>query len=199
MEHPSVARRASAAEMANKRGWNEMHTDLHLAELLKRKPDTFAHHLENPGVHADTYTRQKRLDLGVWLTSKRRIYLDTNHWLHLRDVLLGRSRNAVHAEIYRLLTQCVVSGRAVCPISYSVFHELLRQNDPFTRRATADVIDRFSCACSSQPPHQLTLIEVRHWLYGLVAPTRELYPLTQLAWTKAAFVLGDVSLNVTAL
>lgn len=44
--------------------------------------ESFQRHRQQPEVSPDDYFRQRSIAL-----------LDTNHWVHLRDVVLGRSRS----------------------------------------------------------------------------------------------------------
>ena len=124
-----------------------------------------------------------------------RIYLDRKHWLHLRDVDMGRPREKIQSEIYDKLAQLRIENKAVCPISYSVFSELLRQNDAATRTATAKVIDVFGASCCIQPRHEVFKREVMHFIRRTNSPTTDLYSVAEMVWTKAAFVLGDCFLN----
>ncbi len=167
-----------------------------IRELLRSKPNTFQDHLDQPDVDLTTYTRQKRLELGNSLLSKRRIYLDTKHWIHLRDVLMRRSTKPLHGKIFELLSRRRLEDELICPISYSVFKELLRQSDMDTRHATAVVIDKFGAGCCVQPPNELMKREVMHFVHRTTLPSAEAYPLAQMVWTKLAFVLGDHFLEV---
>ena len=168
-------------------------------EWLGRKPDTLPYHLKNPGIHPEDYARAKRRSLGKQLMSIRRIYLDTKHWIHLRDVLMGRPRSSVHTKLFDTLAVLRDAKTAVCPISYSVFTELLRQTDADSRNAMAKAIDLFGDSACTQPPHELFRYEVFYFLLRSIAPGREQLPVSELVWTKAAFVLGDRFLRVTGL
>ena len=101
--------------------------------------DALDYHLQHPEIDLDTYMRVKRLRLGQEVVARTRIYLDTRFWVCLRDVSMGRARSALHTEMLDLLRQLVVAGRVVCPISYSVFTEVMASEDQIlkTSRETA--------------------------------------------------------------
>ena len=162
---------------------------------LKDKPDTFYFHLENDTGDFETYTRKKRLDLGESLLKLRRIYLDTKYWLYVRDVYLNRSQNPLHVEIVNELRRLRASGSTICPVSYSIFSELLYQSDPVTRNATAEMIDELSGGCTIQPLTVVFKAELMHFMRKNTNPKAELYKVAELLWTKVAFVMGDTFLS----
>ncbi|MCR9232511.1 MAG: hypothetical protein NXI29_15980 [bacterium] len=163
---------------------------------LKDKPDTFQYHLENDTGDFETYARKKRLDLGESLLKLRRIYLDTKYWLYVRDVYLNRSKNPLHGEIVNELRRLRDSGSTICPVSYSIFSELLYQSDPVTRNATAEMIDELSDGCTIQPLTEVFKTELAHFMTKHTKPDAELYDAAQLVWTKVAFVMGDMFLSL---
>ena len=50
---------------------------------------SFAKHQNQPDVSHSIYRREKHLALQKELQDRTLIYLDTNHWVHLRDVKLN--------------------------------------------------------------------------------------------------------------
>jgi len=158
---------------------------------MNNKPDTFRFHLENDTGTAFDYTRSKRRDLGARLLRLRRIYLDTKYWIYARDVYLGRAQKPSHVAIVSELQRLRGAGSTICPISYSVFHELLYQSDPMTRKATAEMIDELSDDCTIQPLFELFKAELYHFYIKTTKPNAPLFEVAQLVWTKAAFVVGD--------
>lgn len=161
-------------------------------EWLSNKPNTIRYHLENPDVDLVSYMRKRRLAFGEQVTQKRRIYLDTRYWIFIRDVFLGRKQKPIHAEIVEELKRLCSDGSTICPISYSIFAELLLQSDDSTRIAMGKMIDLLSDGCTIQPPHELFKREVYHFITKHTQPTETLIPVSHFAWTKATFVLGDV-------
>src|SRR5580704_10892670 len=106
--------------------------------------ETFLHHKAHPCSDLNSYKSERRFALGHDLLVKKRIYLDTNHWLGLREIHIGRSQQKAYAELYRRLGSVVEVGNVGCPASFPCIIELFKQDDQKTRVATAQVIDRFS-------------------------------------------------------
>lgn len=167
-------------------------------EWLRKYPDTLSYHLAHQDPDTDTYTFSKRLVLGAQLMAMKRIYLDTKHWVHLRDVEMGRPRTAEHKALFDRLDLLLHQGNTICPISYSVFVELMRQSDLTTRLATARVVGRFSKHCCILPPDHVMEREVMCFLRHAITPWKNVHPVHHIVWTKNAFILGETSLNVAA-
>jgi len=166
---------------------------------LGRKPDTLKYHLNHPDVDPEAYARKRRIEFGQQLMSMRRIYFDTNHWIHWRDVLMERPRTTSHKQIFARLKDLRQKNRVVCPVSYSVYSELMRQSDDATRKATARAIDLLAGGACIQPPDEVFRQEVLYFLQRTTTPGLDLHPVAEMVWTKAAFILGDRFLQVPQL
>jgi hypothetical protein len=94
----------------------------------------------------------------------------------------------------------VKSGKVFCPISETVFLELLKQSDPSSRLRTAKLIDDLSLGVSLLSQRERVATELAHFLYSYSAQNgTELYPLRHLVWTKLPYVLGFLHPTETAL
>lgn len=135
--------------------------------------------------------RQKRVKLGAEVTSRQRIYLDQRFWLLLRDASLGNCRESCVAGLLSFLRASVKEGRSICPISESVFIELLKQGDDLTRMATAQLIDELSQGVTLIPFDERVRQELCNSFYEHAGAT-ELIPIEELVWTKLSYVLGEI-------
>ena len=70
--------------------------------------------------------------------------MDLRFWIFLRDVELGRNDNQELIKLLDRIKFLVDEGLVICPISETVFIELMKQSDHETRLATARLIDRLS-------------------------------------------------------
>src|ERR1700738_3063412 len=109
------------------------------------------HHRETPNIGIHSYRRAVRQNLGKAIAGRKLVYLDLKYWIFLCDAYMGRARNAVH-EILRRLLALVRPGQCLCPFSFPIFDELMKQDDPVTRQATAQVIDALSRSICIQDP-----------------------------------------------
>lgn len=138
---------------------------------------------------AHAYVREKGIALGQSLSTRQKFYLDTRYWLFLRDAAMGRARSPAHFEILAALRTKVQRGEAVCPLSDSILVELLRQEDPVTRRATAQLVDELSLGVSILTEESRVATELAHFLTAEGAKA-SVHPLDHLIWTKACFAMG---------
>ena len=152
--------------------------------------DCFDYHRSNSTVSLASYVRQKRIALGIAVTSTCRVYLDQRFWILLRDVAIGRRKDSDLVQLLEYLRSRVEQGKLVCPISESVFIELLKQSDVSTRKATAQLIDDLSHGVTLIPHHERVAQELCNSFYSLSGAT-DIIPLQQLVWTKLPYLLGE--------
>lgn len=124
--------------------------------------------------------------------SKRRIYLDKNVWIWLRDVELGRAREPVHQRLSDGLRALVESGTHLCPASDITLLETLRQKDERTRIATAKVIDRLCGGLALAPYTRRREVEFFRWILSTLAPDFALRPAVEAAWVPVFHVVEPV-------
>jgi hypothetical protein len=145
-------------------------------------------HLAEPDTSIDMHVRNRQLALAETLRGRVKIYLDTNYWVNFRRADAGLGSQEM-GELLALLRHIVVSGRAICPLSESNFIELLNQTDPASRRATAVIMDTLSLGVALIEPRMRMGTEVSYLFHERCGQS-ELYPLEDLMWCKAAFILG---------
>ena len=153
--------------------------------------DTFEIHRSQPNISLESHVRKMRQELGAEVSSKYRIYLDLRFWILLREAYLTKEKNKSISTLLKRLIFLVESGRAICPISESIFVELLKQDDPVSRNATAHLIDLLSCGVSLIVHPARVCQELCNSLYEIVG-AENLIPVEQLVWTKLASILGEV-------
>ena len=128
--------------------------------------DTFRKHRNQSHVSLDEYTRRLRLQLGSEIKDIKKIYLDTNYWLELRDADLCRSRKESFINLLSLLKNAVKSGKVICPISDENFYEILLQSDPKTLKASIRLIDELSRGVALISTNERIQFEVLSFLHS---------------------------------
>jgi hypothetical protein len=149
-------------------------------------------------VAPDAYFRQRHNQLRDELARKKLIYLDSNHWINLRHVVLNSPMEvAGYRELHGLLSTLFAQGKICCPVSLFTFIELTKQTDPATRLATARLMDQFSDGLCFQFPPDLARSELRHFLLKTVARQ----PVSDKPWvfTKVGFLEGIVIPELTSV
>jgi hypothetical protein len=107
----------------------------------------------------------------------------TNH-----TYTLGRSSDEHCEFLLEQLRVSVKKGERICPISESIFLELLKQDDPVTRTETAKLIDELSEGVTLVPHHERVANEVAHFIHSTLG--HSVHPLENLVWSKLSYVLG---------
>lgn len=150
----------------------------------------FQRHKNNSTISAEDHVQNLRLALGQSLEGKTKIYLDKRFWILIRDVELNRSQSKSHAELLFRLKELVDLGNTICPISETLFLELLKQTDKRTQRATAQMIDSLSGGITLSPADERVVTEIAHFIHTYAEKNIEQYPLDRLVWLKLCNVLG---------
>jgi len=151
---------------------------------------SFDIHRAHPEVSIEKHVLSQRIKLGESVMARERVYLDKCYWIILRDVVLGRVSDPSSVALLSSLRDRVQSKRSICPISETVFIELLKQADLETRRATAKLIDELCEGVTLLPHPDRVSIEISHFLHSLGAGNSNFLPLETLVWSKLSYVLG---------
>ena len=160
-------------------------------DFEKNQAASFAKHRATPQVTSDYYLGLKMAELELSVRRKKLIYLDTNHWINLRHVVLNyRLQKPAYQVMLQLLTKLHQAGRILCPISYFLFTELMKQTDIDTRVKTANLMDQFSDGLCFQFPLEMRESELRHFIMRRIPSVKQ----GPKAWvyTKVGFLGGHL-------
>lgn len=153
---------------------------------------SFEFHRRHSQISIGQYVKKKSLDLAESIQGLDKIYLDLRFWVLLRDAHMGRSKIQAAYALLGSIRSAVTNGKVLCPISESVFLELLKQQDLTTRQATAELIDEFSHGITLVPYEQRVAQELIS-VIAVPTPNRAQYHEPQdLVWSKLSYVLGVV-------
>lgn len=141
-----------------------------------------------PQITVDEHVQHRVIELGNWVMARDRVYLDKCFWICLRNARLRVPGPPGASELLDTLAAGVSAGRLVCPISDALFLELMKQSDPTTRGATAELIDELSCGITLSSQQTRVATEVAHFFYANSG--HSVHPLEHLVWTKVPYVLG---------
>jgi hypothetical protein len=128
---------------------------------------TIEYHRLHPDISIDEHVKNRTIELGRWVNGKERIYLDIRFWILFRDVTLGRIKDQASIDLLELLKTKVRLGLSICPISESIFIELFKQQDNFTRAKTAVLIDELSEGVTLAPYPNRVSSEIAHFFHDL--------------------------------
>ncbi len=144
------------------------------------------------------HVRARQIELAKSLESRKAVYLDIKFWIILRDVVLGLRDAAPEKELLRLLRRGTQRNLIFCPVSDSIFGELLKKVEVKCRQVAADLIDELSLGVSLIPYDMRASTELAHFLHAARTPDA-VHPLKHLVWTKLAYVLGFIHPTNTAV
>lgn len=152
--------------------------------------DTFEKHKLEPDKTIGKYIKESRVNLGEEISPLCKIYLDTNFWLELRDVILGTSQNSNFELLYNILHKSIKLGKVICPISSEHLYELFLQTDPKTLYTTVNLIDDFSKGVALLSPEERIQFEIYYFIQRLTLGEQFVYEPDIFIWTKVAYANG---------
>lgn len=147
----------------------------------------------------DEYARERRIQLGQEIRERKKVYLDTNYWIELRNVKLGRQTNKIFHSTLELLKQGVSSKKLLCPISDEIFHEILQQSDPLTLQASVDLIDELSEGVALLSSEERMQFEILSFTYGATDKAGTMHSTCVFVWSKVAYILELVHPKLSSL
>lgn len=151
---------------------------------------TIQEHLEEPHIsiveHVDSCIRA----LGRSLSSRKAIYLDTCFWIYLRGAI-GHGNGSKTGTLLDTLRERVAQMVMFCPISDSIFVEVMKQTDPKSRSATAALIDELSLGVTLVSEQDRAELEVGYFV-KTCAGRPQSPPLDEMVWSKLAYIMGMV-------
>ncbi len=159
---------------------------------MKFLVNTIEKHRQDPNKTLDQHTRGLRLQLGENIKDCKKIYLDTNYWLELRDVILKRQNNINFINLLGLLREGVNEEKLLCPISDENFYEILQQSDLSTLKASASLIDELSKGVALLSTQERTQFEILYFIHSSAKGINSVYHPDIFVWSKVSYILGAV-------
>ncbi|MCW8831615.1 MAG: hypothetical protein OQK32_08875 [Gammaproteobacteria bacterium] len=140
-----------------------------------------------PEVSVDQYVRKKQVELSEYVSGYKTIYLDTNFWLTLRDVVTGELKDAESIQYYDLVTSLAKKGTCIFPISGNTFAEILK-SDIDTLDHVVYLIDTLSQGVSIMSYDERVRMELMYFIYDKLG--KDTYLPNEIVWTKLVYSLG---------
>lgn len=162
----------------------EQNEDQHAARLL--------HHQKHPHVSLCEYSRGQRLALGRDVLQEPRVYLDQKYWIYCRDAAIGRPQKPVHTRIYEVLKGLIEHNAIVCPVSWPVLAETMKQKDTAKRMQTARTVDQLSRHIALQPPELVAKVELLYAMYRWQGDELDLWRPEEMVWTWAGLAVQEL-------
>lgn len=153
-------------------------------------PKSVKKHLDESHIAIKQHVEIRVRELEGSLRSRRALYLDTCFWLKLRDA--SNQGRAIRAfALLEALRDQVNAGIVFCPISDSIFTELMKQTDPASRSATTALIEELSLGVTLVSEQERVEKEVSRFIRTSARLPQSPNGLKGV-WCKLAFILGVV-------
>lgn len=151
-----------------------------------------SHHRSHPEISVFEHVRSKKKLLYEWLSTKKKIYLDTCYWINVLNARQGTRKSIpIYSQIADLLEEHRQRDIIVCPASFPLVIEILKQRDPETLLQSASLIDKLSCGVCLQNSVRITELEFINSLEKHIFgddTSLDAYAY----WTKILFVAGEL-------
>lgn len=131
-------------------------------------------------ITTDNYITQKRLNLFNSIRTTKKIYLDTNYWIKIRDA--EKNGNETDKKLLNKLKELKEFNKCIIPISEITFWEILKQSDFKTLKESANLIDFFSEGISLITDDERR--ELEFLIFMRKAQKKSTYEAIEMVWTK---------------
>ncbi len=155
--------------------------------------ERWAIHRANSHIPLEAYQCRVLHRFGQIVAQKILVYLDLKYWINFRKMQLGQRVDPAYAALLEILITQVNAGAVVCPLSFWMFEELLKQGDLATRKATARLIDQLSNGVAFMHHGEIVGQEIIHLIRTLSPQYRDVkqWPIRECIWTRTFSFLGD--------
>lgn len=123
------------------------------------------------------YLLKKQIDFGNSIYDCKKIYLDINFWIRLRDQETDSDK-----ALFNILEKLVAENKCVLPISETLFWEMLKQSDVNSLKKMANVMTRLSKGFSIISDKERQQLEFINFVHSQTQ--KLLFDLKTTVWTK---------------
>lgn len=152
-------------------------------------------HRLTPDIPINAHISARCLALAQSLETRKAIYLDFRYWVTVREVLEGVQTGPEERKLIHHLTRLVRAGRIFCPISVTIFFELMNVGHEERREATIKAIEELSTGVTLVPEEARVEAEVEDIVRASKMP--ELPQPPRCVWTRLAYFLGHIHVSNT--
>jgi hypothetical protein len=136
------------------------------------------------------YRKERYDDLQKFLTSRRKIYLDTKFWIWLREPTASPNPAATSA-LLKGLQHGVAEGRLCCPVSYPIFLESTKIFPLVRRKQHAAMVETLCAGVALRNPFDVFELETLDFFIRNSPELRNLPLRRDTVWCPLGHMLGE--------
>lgn len=140
-------------------------------------------------IEIDDYAKEARRRLGEEIKGHKKVYLDANFWINLRNAALGQPRQNIWQSLLHKLLQLAESEVIVCPISDVLLLELLVSNRG-SLNTQIQLIDSLSKGVSIIARFDRVQFELLYFIRKTAEGAGVFNVPADFVWTKLVYALG---------
>lgn len=144
--------------------------------------------MANPDVAIKAHIGKCCQALSDDLAGRTAVYLDFRFWVIAREVRSGIRTDPRERKLVHYLERLTRRGHIFCPISATIFLELMKIGDDARRQATLEVIEELSLGVSLMPEPERTEDELEAVIRWSLEPNATTLPRV---WTRLAYTMGN--------
>jgi hypothetical protein len=158
--------------------------------------DTFDKHRSEPNKTVNSYLKELQLGLCQQISDLKKIFIDTKYWIYLRDAQLHSVDPSINCpdfdkknQLLNLLKLLRDKNVAICPISPSLFSEILKNKKENELKVTIKLIDDLSGGISIKDFNERTFLELCNFFYNS-SSLKNCHLPKDLIWNKLSLAVG---------
>src|SRR6056297_3958446 len=142
------------------------------------------HRSDHSQIAWETLFDLRRAILAKGMRRIPKVFIDTNHWIGMRDRHAGDGASQ-YQELYAVLSEAVRENQAICVLHQSVFSEICKQS-PASLKQSAKLIEELTQGICLRPRADLNRVEAFNFLSKHAT---EQGSQSDDVWTKIGLIL----------
>ena len=138
-------------------------------------------------MHIETYYLQRRVEYARSVKGRKKIFLDTNFWIYLRDASLCTD-GGVGSKLLEQALAGVRDGRYIFPVSHEILVEIFAQTEKKSIYKSCELIDELSEGMCIIPCDARKELELFNQFREIENEAK--LEISEMAWTKTPYDSG---------
>ncbi len=137
------------------------------------------------------YREEKQKQIARKIINYKKIYLDLNYWIRIRDAHVKRTKDPKITDLYNILLSLVSNKVAICPVSPIVFDEVMKQSGNPEFHETIKIIELLSDNIVTITEEEVVYLQFKS-IFKSSLNQGQIEKFDNLIWTKAIDAFGHL-------